>query len=364
MKYTNAELCLIWLDSFIGLEYRHKEKLYKSIGGKLEIKKILESQKDYIISEIGIKEYNTITKSATKEYLNSVLENLDKYGLIAVTIESEAYPELLKEIDIPPLVLYCKGDVQLLKEQSFAVVGSRRSIPLSKKLAEEYSKTISDIGFVLVTGYAEGIDEVVIRTAVENNKKVISVIAGGIDCLNNIQIGNLMKEVAKKGLIVGEYPPQTPAVAFHFPIRNRIIAGLSKATLVVSGAIKSGTSYTAEYAESYGRDLFAVPYSVDITSGAGCNELIKKGAHLTDNPQDISDFYGIKQVKKIVPINQEEKNILSLMQDGAVHIEEICSKLGKEVYEISSILTILEIKGLVIRSGTNMYSLSVNNLEV
>ena len=110
----------------------------------------------------------------------------------------------------------------------------------------------------------------------EQKGKAISVLAGGMDNIYPVQNVDLVDRVAEEGLVISEYPPETPTLKHHFPIRNRIIAGLSQGTLVVSGALKSGTQYTANYAVEYGRDLFAVPYSIGIPSGAGCNNVITK----------------------------------------------------------------------------------------
>ncbi len=363
MKYTNAELCLIWVDSFINLDNAKKQLLYKVIKGKVDICKILECNKEYIVSNVGLVEYNTIKNSATKENFEKIIKGLEDRGIKAVTIESKNYPESLKNIDVPPLILYCKGNDELLNSHTFSIVGSRKCVPLSIKLAEDYTTALSSVGFTIVTGNADGIDQVVLSTAIKNDSPIISVIAGGLDCIDKTISATLMHQVAQKGLIVSEYAPSVPSLAFHFPVRNRIIAGLSKGTLIVSGSIKSGTKHTAEYTESYGRDLFAIPYSADVPTGAGCNELIKRGARLTDNPNDIIEFYGKQKSKKTISITQEEKNILNLMQNGAVHIDVICDKLDKEVYQITPLLTILEIKGLIYKSATNTYGLVYSNLE-
>ena len=140
-------------------------------------------------------------------------------------------------------------------------------------------------------------------------------------------------------------------------MRNRIIAGLSKGVLIVSGAMKSGTLYTAEYAEEYGRDLFAIPYSAGISSGAGCNDLIKRGAYLTDSPEDILSFYGENNEKRKETYTDAEREILRALSDGELHIEKLSSALKKNAFEITPILSILEIKGVVVKSG-NVYGLT------
>jgi DNA processing protein len=364
IKYNNSELCLIWLDSFLGLEYKHKQALYSQINGKADIKNLLIKGKDYIATEIGENQYSTLINSANAEYFNYVLAELDKRDIKAITIESDAYPESLKNIPQPPLVLYCKGNAKLLNANNFSIVGSRKSLPLSINLAKSYAEVLCDNDFTLVTGIAEGVDSAVLQTAVDKEKPVVSVIAGGFDFVYPASNASLLEKVIKVGLAISESPPEVQPKPFLFPIRNRIIAGLSKGTLIVSGAMKSGTLYTAEFTEEYGKDLFAIPYSVGVVSGAGCNDLIKRGAILTDKPEDILEYYGVEQVKKMeIQLTPIQKQIISVLKDGEMHIEKICSALNKRVFEITPILAMLEISKIVIKSGTNVYGLARSDLE-
>lgn len=361
--YNSSELCLIWLDSFVGLEYKHKQELYKLINGKTEIKNVLVSGKEYLESQIGAERFNLLLSSANPVYLNFILEGLKNRGVTAVTIVSQEYPELLKNTDLPPLVLYAKGNLDLLNEKSFAVVGSRKSLPISIKLAESYVETLISAGFVPVTGIAEGVDKAVIDTALKKDGKVISVLAGGIDFIYPSQHQTVVGNIIESGLVISEYPPEIQVRPYHFPIRNRIIAGLSTGALIVSAGKKSGTLYTAEYAEQYGRDLFAVPYSVGVSSGAGCNDLIKRGAILTDSPDDLLEFYKIEKEKTEVSLTETERLVVEALKDGGLHLEKIALSLGKKVFEITPTLQIMEIKGLVVKTGVNIYGLARNDLE-
>ncbi len=364
VKYNSKELCLLWLDSFIGLEYKHKLELYNLIQGKTEIRNVLIEGKNYIESMLGTEKYSLLLSSATPVYLNYVLDGLERRGLVAVTLQSETYPETLRQTEIPPIVLYAKGNLSLLKEKCFAIVGSRRSLPLSIKLAENYAKEMLDAGFTLVTGIAEGVDKAVLDTALRVNGKVISVLACGFDNIYPKPHANLVDEITKKGLVITEYLPETVSRSYYFPVRNRIIAGLSKGSLIVSAGVRSGAIYTAEYTEEYGRDLFVVPYSVGVSSGVGCNELIKRGGMLTDTPNDILGYYGIEKSKVVTEeFSDVERGIINALSDGGLHVEKIAKALSLETFEVSSTLSIMEIKGLVTKTGVNIYGLSRNDLE-
>ncbi|MCQ2387355.1 MAG: DNA-processing protein DprA [Clostridia bacterium] len=363
MKYSNEELCLIWLDSFLGLEYKHKQYLYNLVSNKVGIKAVLEEGKDYIMKNIGENPYKTLLNSANDTYLKFLLDNLDRKEITVVSIESDKYPKLLKDTDIPPLVLYTKGNIDLLNSECFSIVGSRKSLPFSKNIAKEFSNSMIDAGFTLVTGIAQGIDQTVLECAVNRKASAISVIASGFDNFYPSSNKSLCESVIKTGLAITEHAPEVKSMPYLFPVRNRIIAGLSKGTLVVSGSLKSGTFYTAEYTEQYGRDLFAIPYRVGIESGMGCNDLIKKGAMLVDSPKDILNFYN-KEVKSIdEDFSKEENEIISILKDGEKHIDKICQLLNKRVFEIMPILSMLEIKGVISKNGVNIYGLIRNDLE-
>lgn len=362
MNYTKEQLLLIWLDSFIGLEYKHKQTLYSMAKGSAEIKSLIEKAKEYIITSIGEKTYNTLLSSANNDYLKFLIEGYNRKGVKIVTIEDEIYPKLLKQIEIPPLVLYTKGDLSLLSQKLFSIVGSRKALPICKEIAKSYGKALIDNGYILVTGTAEGIDATVLETALSLGGMAISVVAGGFDSVYPASNKALIDKISEKGLIISEYPPEVKSMPYFFPIRNRIIAGLSKGTLIVSAKIKSGTLYTAEYATIYGRDVFVIPYGIGIECGAGCNDLIKRGAMLTDSPDDIFSFYGEDKMKKI-SLTPIEKEIYDVLKSGEKHVEVICSELKKQVYEISPIISMMEIKGIIYKAGNNVFGLLQSKAE-
>ena len=362
MKYQEKELLVIWLDSFHEIEYKHKRALKELLIGKSDLKRTIENNKADITAVIGEAGYNALSCSANPDYLKDTLSKLAAAGEVAITIESDLYPELLKEISDPPLALYCKGNLELLNSEIFGVVGSRRSLPLSLSIAKDFSQELIRGGFTLVTGTAEGVDAEVLKAGVESGN-VIAVSASGLNNIYPQSNADLIDKIAEKGLVISEQREDIKAMPYMFPVRNRIIAGLSVGALVVSGRLKSGTMYTAGYAVDYGRDLFAVPYSVGIESGAGPNDLIKKGAILADSPKDILSFYGIESEDDDGDLSDGEKEIVTAIKDAPLHIEKIAEITGKQIYEIASTLTVLEIKGVIYKNGTNTYGL-VRNREI
>ncbi len=250
--YTNEEINLIILSSFSEISYAFKKILSEQPD--------LKNYENFLIKTLSGGVYNKVNSLFHDEgYRGGILKSLEKKGIKCVTIYSDGYPETLKNISAPPVVLYCKGDVSLLETDCFSIVGSRRTSQKSladcKKMAGEISSR-----FTVVSGFADGADSAALEGALAAGGKVISVFANGFDYIYPAINRPLAYKVEKCGLIITEYPPEVGPKPYHFPVRNRIIAGLSKGTLVVSADKTSGALITADYAADYGRDVFAFPY--------------------------------------------------------------------------------------------------------
>ena len=367
IKYGNEQLLLIWLDSIASLSYNEKRAAFgiitESGGLKNGIKAAIINREKQLKELLGEK-FTAFKTAMNNEHLKFTLDRMEDFGVKAVTFVCNGYPETLKQIENCPLVLYVKGNAELLKTECFAIVGSRKSIPLSVNLAKEYAVAAENCNFTLVTGIAEGVDAAVLETAVKNGASVISVMASGLDCVYPASHKNLAEEVCKTGLVVSEYPLGVSAQRYYFPIRNRIIAGLSRGVLIVSGGERSGVIHTGRYAMEFGKDLFAVPYSVGVASGVAPNRFIKtNAAFLTDDPLDLYDFYNVKKPDSNFELTNEEKSVLKALSGGKAHVEKIAAELNKNVWEITPVLSVLEIRGAVVKSGANEYSPARKILE-
>ena len=349
MNYTNEEQNLIVLANIEELTERHKHRLAGFRDG--------EERKNYLIKNLPTGVYNIVeNKFHDVIFRTQLLESLDKKGIKCVTFISPDYPENLKHADDPPLVLYCKGNVSLLKSNCFSVVGSRRTSPQAIALCRKICGELTE-AFTIVTGMAEGADSAAIEGALPSGK-IISVLANGFDYFYPATNKSLIEKVAKDGLLISEYPPHIPPLKFNFPLRNRIIAGLSRGTLVVSAGYKSGALITADLALEYGREVFAFPYNAGVSSGAGCNNLIKNGAYLTENILDIFKAFGLDLKKSAQPaLSEDERAVLDEIKiSGEGFLPEIAQKLNKFTYQLIPVVMSLEIKGLIIRLGGNRYS--------
>ena len=233
-------------------------------------------------------------------------------------------------------------------------------MPEYNKLTQNFSNELSSFGVVIVTGVADGGDKSAILGAMESGN-IISVLAGGFNSIDGERNKDLINKVAKNGLIISEYPPSVPPLAYHYPIRNRIIAGLSKGVLIVSGTLKSGARHTVDYALSYGKEIFAFPYSLGIPSGELCNKIIKDGAYLTDSVNDICEVCNFtkKEENNLVELTELEEIVFNEIKNGNIAVDDIIENTNLKVYEVLPILTTLELKGCIIKCSNNEYRILI-----
>ncbi|MEE4246394.1 MAG: DNA-processing protein DprA [Kangiellaceae bacterium] len=204
-----------------------------------------------------------------------------------ITIEDKCYPRLLKEIPDAPLILYLKGDARLLHKPQIAIVGSRNPSVAGKQEVESFTKYFIEHGLTITSGMALGIDGLAHQTALANNGHTIAVVATGLDRIYPAHHKQLAVDIAERGLLISEFALGTGVRGRHFPKRNRIISGLSLATLVIEAALKSGSLITAYSAIDQGRDVFAIPGSIHNPLAKGCHKLIKQGGHLVETGEDV-----------------------------------------------------------------------------
>ena len=271
-----------------------------------------------------------------------------------IGIDDAEYPVLLKKIPDPPEKLYCSGDMDLLKKETVAVVGSRKVTEYGEQTAFKLGKVISEAGLAVVSGLARGVDSASHRGAVEAEGGAIAVMGCGIDICYPASNRRLWEKVMEKGLVLSEYPPGTKAMKYMFPQRNRIISGLCRATVVVEAGIHSGSLITAELAAEQGRTVYAVPGNIDRVSSFGSNKLIRDGAVplvlLTDVLEDMGialKTEGLRD-KRYDKLGEDEKKIVDLISHkGEMSVDQICAGTGLGPGTVNGIVTVLEMKGLL-----------------
>lgn len=266
------------------------------------------------------------------------------------------YPPLLKQIPQPPLLLFVKGQPEVLSQQQLAIVGSRQPTPTGRQIAFDFAAGLSQQGYVITSGMAKGIDSYSHQGALSAEGLTVAVLGNGIEQLYPKSNKQLAQQITENGALVSEYFPQVMPRPEFFPQRNRIVVGLSIGTLVVEAAQKSGSLISAHLATEYGRDVFAVPGSVYNPQAAGCHQLIQQGAKLATSVADILDewqlFSGLhtqntQKLQKNSETGLYDQQLLDNVGDEVTAIDIIAERAGRSVADASIMLLQLELAGEV-----------------
>ncbi|MFB1014858.1 MAG: DNA-processing protein DprA [Alteromonadaceae bacterium] len=294
------------------------------------------------------------------ENIDNIISNSLSCHSEIVCFDDHSYPKLLKEIYDPPLVLFIQGDSKLLNQTQIAIVGSRSATISGRDNAGKFAHQLVAHDFVITSGLALGIDAAAHRGALQAQGKTIAVVATGLDKVYPSRHKLLSQEILQSGgLIVSEFVPGTLPKAGHFPKRNRIISGLSQGVLVVEAEIKSGSLITARCALEQGREVFAIPGSVNNPLAKGCHWLIKQGALLIDNATDIvEELTGLDNQAPTKKNKENKENnyqqdlfndpLLASVEYEVTPIDIVVSRTILPVEVVLTRLTMLELKGQVV----------------
>jgi len=278
------------------------------------------------------------------------LEWLEQPGNQMVTLADADYPRTLLEIPDPPPLLYCKGQLPLLNAISIAVVGSRNASPQGEKNAEDFSQALSHQGYCIISGMALGIDGAAHRGALKGAGSTIAVVGTGMDIVYPARHRELAHQIAEQGLLISEFPLGTPSRAQNFPRRNRIISGLALGCLVVEANLQSGSLITARLAAEQGREVFAIPGSIHSPLSKGCHQLIKQGAKLVDNIQDIVDELGgalLASSGDTPEVVTQSHPLLDCMGYDPITMDALVQLSGLTSDSLSAMLMVLELESKI-----------------
>ncbi|MFC1867221.1 DNA-processing protein DprA [Thermodesulfobacteriota bacterium] len=297
---------------------------------------------------------------AGKKYKGDPQRELRKaksQGVRVITYSDPAYPRALKEIYDPPMLLYLKGKDIPYTTTFIAVVGSRNATHYGLKAAEKIGQGLARRGLGVVSGMARGIDSASHWGCLRGLGFTIAVLGTGIDIIYPGSNKNLFQQITKKGTVISEFSMGTPPAPNNFPIRNRIISGLSRGVVVVEATKNSGSLITASLALEHGREVFAVPGSIESFKSTGCHFLIKQGARLIENSDDILEELGLNYPYKpktdtfkqasMPPMDESERTIYDIIGDYPMHIDQIARHGKLEPGEVSSTLMRMELKGMI-----------------
>ncbi len=289
-----------------------------------------------------------------------------------LTLDDPAYPQLLREIPDPPPLLFVIGDAAVLATPQLAIVGSRNPSPGGRETAQEFARHLVTSGLTITSGLALGIDAASHRGALDGGGLTIAVTGTGLDRVYPARHRDLAHQIAERGALVSEFVLGTPPLPDHFPRRNRIISGLSLGTLVVEAAQRSGSLITARMAGDQGREVFAIPGSIHNPLAHGCHVLIRQGAKLVENVNDILEEIGpvagsLGSVKPLpvernecllpnVEVSVEIRKLMTCLGFEPTSIDRLVERSGLTAEMVSSILLLLELQGYVSSTAGGLYT--------
>ena len=356
-----------WLGALSGLNTKRANMLIEAFGGPFEVWqakdsdiKALEFMNPQSVDQV----MNATVRNNVGEKLNAIQEQ----GIEVVSIASSMYPEALKHIYDPPLVLFKRGTSNVDMNKTIAIVGTRHPTHYGLSVTQKLTRELIAFGYTVVSGMAMGIDAIAHTQAIASNGKTIAVLGSGIDKPYPASNRKLMTEIMDHGIVFSEFLPGTPPLQQNFPKRNRIISGISMAVLVIEAGKQSGSLITAGFAGEQGRDVFAVPGSIYSPMSVGTNHLIRDGAIVATSVEDILEslnpFLLERELNEIpnqheVPMGEEERCIVALLKrEGPMDMNAILKNCGLSHGTAASTLVSLELRGILNLMPGTIYQLA------
>jgi len=340
--------------------------------GSVKTKKLLDhfgdlssaweaSESALLEAGLNLKTVKSFTQSRTTINLEEDLEKILEKGIQILTIIDDDYPQKLKSIEQPPPVLYLKGKFEETDNLAVAIVGTRHLTGYGRQVTLELSSFLARNGITVISGLARGIDSIAHDAAIASGGRTIAVLGCGVDIVYPPEHRALSQRIQEHGAIISDYYPGTQPEGINFPPRNRIISGLSTASVIIEAGEKSGALITAEFAANQGREVFAVPGPIYSPRSKGTNRLIRDGAlPLTDFNEllavlDLSQVKEYRYAKKVIQKDEIEELLSNVIKNEPLHIDEIKNATGLSMEKVSAALVMMELKGIVRKVGNLTY---------
>jgi len=354
---------LMWLSCILKIGADKKNYLLDYFGSAKEIWDADREEIIYALKSIKDCDLHTMFKTKDKKLMEKRLSELDKSGIKFIGVSENAYPEKLKGIHQPPVGLYVLGKLPDFNAHSVCIVGMRKRSPYGADAAYKFAKELAENGVIVISGMAEGIDSDAHRGALAGNGQTVAVFGNGVDICYPDFNGALKEKIIQNGCVISEYPPGTKPLPYRFPIRNRIMSGLSDAVVVVEAKKRSGSLITVSHALEQGKDIFAVPGNITSDRSEGTNGLLKQGAYVLTETKDILEVFGIEREennkinnKKInETLATDEKLVYDCICSKPISVDELFIKTKKDLNNLQYILTMLEIKGIIKKISGQKY---------
>lgn len=314
----------IWMTSKQALSQKTQLEIVRHFGS-MESAYLADREEYRLLADVTERELDALEDKDLSR-ASEILTNCANKEIHILTCQDAAFPERLRHIDLPPVVLYYTGVLPAVDSvPAIAVVGTRDASAYGLLCATRMGYQITRCGGLVVSGMAKGVDAMAAKGALTAGGTVVGVLGCGVDVVYPRANASLLRDVAANGCLISEYPPGTPPIASHFPVRNRLLSGLAVGVVVVEASMTSGALITARCALEQGRDVFAVPGNIGVKSSAGCNHLIKNGAALVESGWDVMQEYAALFPGRILP-SQEAIGALPEEAPAPVPAEETGEK--------------------------------------
>lgn len=370
-KNTKKLRVLIALSIIPGFGCRRVFNLIKQVD---DPEKIFSLSKRELRAVEGIGEASALSLLAFDEWdkVDEIITQTEKNGSEIITLADPEYPSLLKQIYDPPVLFWLKGSPEALSKPGIAVVGTRNTSPYGRKMAKKLTGELADEGLCIFSGLAYGIDAIAHRTALEHEAATVAVLGSGIDNLYPQKNADLANRIVKSGgAVITEFPLGTNPDAGNFPVRNRIVSGMSLGVLVVESGIKGGSMITADLGLDQNREVFAIPHPLGSPSGTGCNYLIKRGAaKLVQTVDDILDELPVQQSGnsanepvqakpdwREIELDELSVSICELLEKKAFQVDELAEEVAVGTSQLLVKLLQLEMDELVLQKAGKVFEL-------
>ncbi|MBG87956.1 MAG: DNA-protecting protein DprA [Verrucomicrobiales bacterium] len=320
---------------------------------------------------VGPEVSDKITGWKDKVRLDEELKRIEEFGCQVITQDDEGFPSLLREIYDPPIVLYVRGQILPKDKNSIAMVGSRQTTHYGIETGRKLGYQLAYAGVTVVSGGARGIDTAAHQGALSAKGRTIAVLGTGINIVFPTENRELFERIASSGAVISQFPFNRPADKQSFPIRNRIVAGMTLGSVVVEANLTSGSLITARFATDYGRQVFAVPGRIDSPRSKGCHDLIKKGAKLCEDVEDVLDEFEYlfpasnrpaspaeTGVLPGIDLDEEETRVLDVIGKGELSVDEIIRETGLPASKANVLLMRLQMKKLIQQLPGRIYRLN------
>ena len=360
MDYSRETLCRVWLQSAGAASWAAVRRLMDQYGSA---EGVWDALSPAMAATLGSKGYGQLAalRDAGRD---RVLMGLDQAGVTIVTGEMACFPERLRRMSDPPEVLFVRGRLPREDAPAVAIVGARRDTRYGRTQARRIARELAENGVTVVSGLARGIDTAAHEGALEGGGCTVAVLGNGIRTVYPPENEELARRIVDGGgAVISEFAPDAEPMPFHFPIRNRIISGLSDGVLLVEAQLKSGTASTIAHALEQGREVFALPGNVDAPGSELPLQLLREGANLCVDAGDIFQCMGwsarprqLSMLEETPMLPEGEDGVLRALQLEEKTFEELLAETGMDSGALSARLTMLEMEGRIERRGGRAYA--------